>query len=236
MIGPKSDWHLGNYTRNLWRNIDDPIPGFDAKHHWGGHYILPDVEASGRWINLPIFSLPTSLSRQQQQVEEKTPEKRAKKPFALIACVWASISYSTRGPKQPVDTSISTRLQEWLEFAQLVGIYHVMLYDNSAANAVNTSLAPYLKPFGDFVTRVEWPHVVCNNINPGDENCGERSSQYAAENSCRVRYGPETDWIANFYLDEYLVPMGNVQPFHHYLQLLDWSRWSTCCFDSPSHW
>lgn len=162
MIGPKSDWHLGNYTRNLWRNIDDPIPGFDAKHHWGG--------------------------------------------------------------------------QEWLEFAQLVGIYHVMLYDNSAANAVNTSLAPYLKPFGDFVTRVEWPHVVCNNVNPGDEKCGERSSQYAAENSCRVRYGPETDWIANFYLDEYLVPMGNVQPFHHYLQLLDWSRWSTCCFDSPSHW
>jgi hypothetical protein len=30
------------------------------------------------------------------------------------------------------------------------------------------------------------------------ENTGERSSQYAAENSCRARYGPYTEWMASF--------------------------------------
>ena len=37
---------------------------------------------------------------------------------------------------------------------------------------------------------------------------GERSSQYAAESSCRQRYGPYTEWIASFDTDEYLIPMG----------------------------
>jgi hypothetical protein len=49
---------------------------------------------------------------------------------------------------------------------------------------------------------------VCNNNVPAHENTGERSSQYAAENSCRVRYGPTTEWIASFDTDEYLVPQG----------------------------
>jgi hypothetical protein len=30
------------------------------------------------------------------------------------------------------------------------------------------------------------------------ENTGERSSQYAAENSCRARYGPYAEWMATF--------------------------------------
>lgn len=44
---------------------------------------------------------------------------------------------------------------------------------------------------------------------PAHDNTGERSSQYAAENSCRTRYAPFTDWIATFDTDEYMIPMGD---------------------------
>jgi hypothetical protein len=42
---------------------------------------------------------------------------------------------------------------------------------------------------------------------PGHKNPGERSSQYAAEASCRERYGPLTEWMSFIDTDEYLVPM-----------------------------
>jgi hypothetical protein len=59
------------------------------------------------------------------------------------------------------------------------------------------------------VTRIDWPSIVCNNNIPAADSTGERSSQYAAENSCRTRYAPFTEWIAAFDTDEYFVPMGN---------------------------
>ena len=40
------------------------------------------------------------------------------------------------------------------------------------------------------------------------ENTGERSSQYAAEASCRERYGSHSEWVAAIDPDEYIVPMG----------------------------
>lgn len=49
---------------------------------------------------------------------------------------------------------------------------------------------------------------ICNNNLASDANPGERSSQYASESSCRLRFGPHTDWIGQFDPDEYLVPMG----------------------------
>jgi len=63
--------------------------------------------------------------------------------------------------------------------------------------------------FSDFVTRINWPTQVCNNAKPKAWNPGERSSQYAAEASCRQRYGPDTEWLASFDSDEYMVPMGD---------------------------
>lgn len=59
------------------------------------------------------------------------------------------------------------------------------------------------------ITYIDWPFQVCNNNVPAHDNAGERSSQYAAENSCRTRFGPYTEWIAVMDTDEYLVPMGN---------------------------
>jgi hypothetical protein len=50
------------------------------------------------------------------------------------------------------------------------------------------------------------------------KSAGERSSQYAAESSCRLRFGPHTNWIGQFDIDEYLIPMGN---FSSLLPLLD---------------
>lgn len=46
------------------------------------------------------------------------------------------------------------------------------------------------------------------NNNPNNvDSPGERSSQYAAESSCRLRFGPHVDWFGQFDIDEYFVPM-----------------------------
>lgn len=50
---------------------------------------------------------------------------------------------------------------------------------------------------------------------------GERSSQYAAEASCRARFGPDTNWMASLDPDEYLVPMGNFQSWKEILDKVD---------------
>jgi len=51
-------------------------------------------------------------------------------------------------------------------------------------------------------------------------NPGERSSQYAAEASCRARYGPDTTWMASLDVDEYLIPTGmwkNLRDWLHHV-------------------
>jgi hypothetical protein len=63
--------------------------------------------------------------------------------------------------------------------------------------------------FPSFVTLHPWPAKICNKNRPNHKNPGERSSQYAAEASCRERYGPLTDWMAFIDTNEYLVPMRN---------------------------
>ena len=50
---------------------------------------------------------------------------------------------------------------------------------------------------------------------------GERSSQYAAEASCRLRFGPHVDWMAQLDIDEYLVPMGEMTSLTPLLDKLD---------------
>lgn len=66
----------------------------------------------------------------------------------------------------------------------MVGFDHIYVYDNSGAHTNETSLEPVLAPFGDSVTRIDWPSTVCNNNKPAADSAGERSSQYAAEASC----------------------------------------------------
>lgn len=50
---------------------------------------------------------------------------------------------------------------------------------------------------------------VCNNNFAGGRWPGERSSQYAAEASCRERFGPQTEFMSFMDIDEYFVPIAN---------------------------
>jgi hypothetical protein len=105
-------------------------------------------------------------------------------------------------------------LREWIAFHLMVGFDHVYVYDNTAhfPNSTNLKMVTSLFPVS-MVTHVEWPAQVCNNNRPMHSDPGERSSQYAAESSCRERFGPDTDWMASMDPDEYLIPSS--QPTWH---------------------
>lgn len=193
-------------------------PSFSPKLAWGDDHVIPRVEASGRWENIPICSPP--------KVDESSPSDLAKqtaltaqsgnvvdsarnKTHFLVACVWASESFSTRGQTSVSDSSTSARLLEFLAYhTHLAKFDHVYVFDNSdsASNATLAGVTGLFSP--DLVTRIPWPHRVCNNNRPAHANPGERSSQYAAERSCLARYGPGTTWMASLDVDEYLIPSG----------------------------
>ena len=261
LIGPntkQSKWHTS---------------GLDPQKAWGEHgHVLPDIQASGRWTNLPICTPPklitddyphgiyrtlssssnddkdkkdeddededhneesttpnnvvkqgqrqVSAQQEQQQVDvlpKTTPRgmknKTKQKPHFLSACLWASSEFKTRGTKHGPITDTAQRLVEWLEFHLLVGFDHFYIYDNSGAHSNTTSLHFVLEQqqpaFHGKVTYIYWPSQICNNNIPAADSTGERSSQYAAESSCRTRFAPFTEWIISFDTDEYLVPMGS---------------------------
>lgn len=195
---------------------------FDAENRWGKNHVLPKIEASGRWENIPICSpdMPTqnALPEKQGNLEEyenardldsKSESRSVEKKHILVGCVWASSSYKTRNNGVHVSDT-EERMLEWLEYHLLAGFDHIYVYDNTAAHTDNESdLSKVTNLFSPKeVTHIKWPFRVCNNNFPQNENSGERSSQYAAETSCRARYGPETEWMASFDTDEYFIPNG----------------------------
>jgi hypothetical protein len=211
------------------------VGAFDPVQAWGNRNVLPHVQASGRWENVPVCPIPSSndddddefislknsdavvVSNRKANTNGndeadsniRTMNQQKKKPHLLSACLWASASFRTRGEHVEATTDTKTRLIEWIEFHLLVGFDHIYVYDNSGAHTNETNLAEITNLYSQqHVTRIDWPSVVCNNNIPAHDNTGERSSQYAAENSCRTRYAPRTEWMASFDTDEYLVPMG----------------------------
>jgi len=184
---------------------------FDAVARWGNANVMPRVEASGRWSNIPVC-LPPKLADSETGISKLAPDllmnKKDKKPHFLSACLWASAEFRTRGRKQAAESDTLSRFEEWLEFHFMVGFDHVYLYDNSGAHTNETSLASVVAKYPGKITRIDWPAIPCNNNIPAHDSTGERSSQYAAENSCRTRFAPFTEYIASFDTDEYLVPMG----------------------------
>lgn len=160
---------------------------FDAKQEWGEQHVLPAVHDSGRWANIPIC-LPPQISQQRHR---------------LVACTWTAASYTRRGDAVGVDDT-AHRLREWLLFHEMVGFEQVYVYDNTEGS--KSQLYDICAEF-KFCVYHKWPAAVCNNNRPNHPNPGERSSQYAAEASCRERYGPSADWMAFIDTDEYLVPM-----------------------------
>ncbi|CAB9526917.1 Pfam:DUF23 [Seminavis robusta] len=212
LFDPVLEWGIGNNSN---------------QKHW-----LPTVEQSGRWANIPLCRIPATPESQQQgdkkDIQERDRQDRPntdisssdKKKHFLSACVWASATFTTRGSSDP-DTSTSLRLIEWLTYQfEIAQFDHVYIYDNSPTDGA-TTLESVTRLFPSHqVTRIPWKHPVCNNKPPGSNNPGERSSQYAAEASCRIRYGPMTQWLAVLDTDEYLIPQQ--QKSHDKISLRQW--------------
>jgi hypothetical protein len=120
MIGPREEWGMD---------------GFNATLRWGERNVLPRIEASGRWENIPIC-LPPSLPEGAMSVEmppvpaTATETKKTTKPHYLSACLWASAEFKTRGVKKGATTDTQDRLQEWIEFHLMTGFDHIYVYDN----------------------------------------------------------------------------------------------------------
>lgn len=195
---------------------------FDPKQEWGDTHVLPSVENSGRWSNVPICHPPANQNARANKMDynkEKNKNGSSKYPDYLIGCLWASAAFTTRGAGAEIDTSTSLRLLEWLSYHLFIAeIDHIYVYDNTEAHTQESSLQPVLDLFPNRVTRIPWKHRVCNNNRPMHKNAGERSSQYTAEASCRVRYGPTTEWLISFDTDEYLIPQGNWSNIKEWLQ------------------
>lgn len=233
--GPPNAFLPPRYSEFLTTNKTEE---FRAAEEWGDNHVLPKVEDSGRWENIPICKPPLMTYDPEAQKREQEEKKKAHR---LISCVWASAGYATRGERFAISDG-HRRLREWLHFVFLVGFDHVFVYDNSGAHSNETSLKSITDEFPGRVTRLVWPSQVCNvskstiscfiprsllstsltlpaqnNRNFADSP-GERSSQYAAESSCRLRFGAHTDWIGQFDIDEYLTPMGQ---YDNVPQLLD---------------
>jgi hypothetical protein len=173
---------------------------FDVTAEYGDKHILPRVEDSGRWENVPICK-PTLLTYGKQTDDSmavalaSSNVKEPVKQHRLVSCLWASTGYATRGNRFAINDG-QRRLLEWITYNKLIGVEHFYLYDNSAAFTSESSLQPIADLFPDDVTVIKWPSKVCNNNKNNVDSVGERSSQYAAEASCRLRFGPHTDWIA----------------------------------------
>lgn len=175
---------------------------FDAMTAFGTDHVLPAIHDSGRYSNLPLCPI-------QQQQQQHSKRK-------LVACTWTAAHYKRRGDATAIYDA-DKRLREWIVFHQLVGFEHFYIYDNTGGNT--SSLRAIAEAFGkNLVTYHHWPAKVCNNNRPNHPNPGERSSQYAAEASCRVRYGSFTEWMAFLDTDEYMVP-ANHSSWHDVLDM-----------------
>jgi hypothetical protein len=161
---------------------------FFSQTMYGTDHILPKVEDSGRWENIPICqpSWMTYHNNEVAVVESSQPVKsektvsvlasnmeKTKKPHRLIACTWASSVFHTRGDRSK-EHGGDRRLQEWLEYNLMTGFDHVYVYDNSRAVSSDgptlehvTNLFPPSK-----VTRIDWPSKICNNNKGNVDNKG----------------------------------------------------------------
>mmetsp|Transcript_62163 Transcript_62163/g.183786 ORF Transcript_62163/g.183786 Transcript_62163/m.183786 type:complete len:905 (-) Transcript_62163:578-3292(-) len=212
---------------------------FIADDEWGRSHILPLIEDSGRWENIPICkpTLKTYLSTENQERGIVAQSPQVEKPWTLVSCVWMSASFQTRGGRRLVTDNVR-RLQEWLEFNFLSGFDHIIIYDNSGAQnqTGNQTLQPVTDLYPGRVTRINWPCKVCNNRPGTGDNKGERSSQYAAESSCRLRFGPHTEWLGSFDVDEYLVPMANFDNMKDVVRAMDKKDAKILTFKSIRAW
>jgi len=206
---------------------------FDVYQAWGEHLPMEKLEDTTRWenIHIPISTFQKKVEYERTDNDkdkvnhdhdhDNTKIQPNKKPHRLVACTWSSATHNRRGDAVTLRDG-KERLKEWIAFKLIVGFDHVVVYDNSAANSNSTDLKDVTDLFDSkSVTHVDWPCKLCNNNRPAHDDPGERSSQYAAEASCRARFGPGTDWMAFIDPDEYLVPMGKFDSWKPFLDEVD---------------
>ncbi|KAL7576371.1 hypothetical protein ACA910_018181 [Epithemia clementina (nom. ined.)] len=179
------------------------------------------IDNSGRWANLPLC-FTNILEEKSTKSIQSLPQMAnfdkttlAPKKHNLVVCTWTASNYFRRGDATSIPDP-ERRLREWILFHQLVGADHIYIYDNSRPTGQNATYTTFVSPLrilveryfsSELVTYIPWPCQVCSNNRPNHPNPGERSSQYAAEASCRERFGHKTEWMAFIDIDEYLVPM-----------------------------
>jgi len=137
---------------------------FDATKNWGTKHVLPKLEDSGRWENLPVCNLQKTPSSSETvetnnnekstkvnaiQQQQSTIKKKKKKPHRLVACTWTSALHQRRGNERRI-TDGKARLREWIAFNLQVGFDHVYVFDNTGANATIFRLKNEIDPdFGN---------------------------------------------------------------------------------------
>jgi hypothetical protein len=230
-LGPPAEFLVPRYRDSVpkERFLSDP---FDPHLAWGEDHVLPKLEDSGRWENIPICQ--PSLKTYEPQALDR-PDGWNGTNHHLVSCLWASAGYATRGNRYAINDG-QRRLVEWITFNKMLGFDHFYIYDNSGAFSDDVSLTSILDVFPGDVTIVNWPSQVCNNNPNNVDSPGERSSQYAAETSCRLRFGPHVKWIGQFDIDEYLVPMGESTSVLPLLEKLDKEDTKVISFASWRAW
>ena len=94
----------------------------------------------------------------------------------------------------------------------------------------------YPIPFSLTCPKTRYQHHDSQNNRNFADSPGERSSQYAAESSCRLRFGDHTDWIGQLDIDEYLSPQGDFDSLPPLLDKLDQEGNKIVSFGSWRAW
>ncbi|GKY99561.1 hypothetical protein MPSEU_000910400 [Mayamaea pseudoterrestris] len=209
---------------------------FRPSKEWGDEHILPRIEDSGRWENIPICQ-PSLMAWEGATKSDlpATKEDSIPKRHKLVSCIWASAGYATRGNRFAINDG-QRRLLEWMTHNKNIGFDHFYIYDNTGAFRNDTSLKAVADLFPGEATIIPWPSTICNNNPNNVDSPGERSSQYAAESSCRLRFGAHVDWIGQFDIDEYLIPMGDHTTATSLLAKLDKEDTKIISFPSWRAW
>lgn len=137
---------------------------FDPQAAWGDKHILPRIEDSGRWENIPIC-LPSLLQYEGQEAKElpATRDEKPQKKHKLVSCIWASAGYTTRGNRFAVNDG-QRRLLEWISHNRNIGFDHFYIYDNTGAFRDDISLEPIANLFPGEITYIQWPAQVSMNM------------------------------------------------------------------------
>lgn len=117
----------------------------------------------------------------------------------------------------PVYNLSSLSILSWVEYHRMLGVEHIYLYDRKGQ--YEELLGPLISQ--DAVTVIPW------SAHCGEETChesqGKYFDQYGALNSCLMRYGPASRWIAHTDVDEYFYMAPDLRA-QHAQDLKHWLR------------